>query len=167
MSKNIYLKKTKIMKNLLMLLVLAITVCTSCKKDAVYLQDGCFPTGTKNIVGVWAWESTSGGFAGTTETPASTRKKVVLTLMTGNQYAITMDDKIILQGTYQLSNKKNINNMDKIFINFNVQNTDDEHMPNFIKNIITYDKKFIEKVDENVLVLKDNAYDMYSSTFKR
>jgi hypothetical protein len=126
-------------------LLFLITIITSC-------SDQNTNTGVeKNLIGTWSWVSSSGGIAGTTNSPASTGKNIDLKFTSDNKYFYYTNGVISSQGTYKLSTEKSIvDGTNKSSIVF----SDDG-------------ERVIDKIDNTNLYLSDNYYDGFSSSYIR
>ena len=133
------MKKFTIQRALLLLFLFTIT--TSCSENNV--DSG------KNLVGTWSWKSSSGGIAGTTETPLSTGKNIDLKLTSDGKYFYFTNGIILSQGTYNLVTQNCIHDhTDKKVLIF----SNDESM-------------MIEKIDNSNLSLSDENYDGFSNLY--
>jgi hypothetical protein len=126
-------------------LLFLITIITSC-------SDQNTNTGVeKNLIGTWSWVSSSGGIAGTTNSPASTGKNIDLKFTSDNKYFYYTNGVISSQGTYKLSTEKSIvDGTNKSSIVFSADG-----------------ERVIDKIDNTNLYLSDNYYDGFSSSYIR
>jgi hypothetical protein len=108
-------------------------------------------TNNKNLIGTWSWVSSSGGIAGTTETPASTGKNRDLKFTSDGKYFYFTNGVLSSQGTYNIEIKKS-----------NLYQTN--------KNAIIFSKDgymIIEKIDDSNLFLSDDNFDGFGSSYIR
>lgn len=133
-----------------MLVALLVTTIskTSCKKN----QDG--RTDAKDLVGVWEWVRTDGGFGfHIHHTPASTGKQIELKVGTDNKYSFYVNGVLKSEGTFTISLKQSIvDQKNKRFIDFSDPNDQDQ---------------LIFRVDNGVLELTDNYHDGTGSQYKK
>lgn len=106
-----------------------------------------------SIVGEWEWVKTDGGIANHIhDTPASTGKKVELRL-TDQSYFITTNGALSSQGTYTLVSATCIHDhRNKAVIDFSSASDPD---------------MMVEEMNNNTLILSDEAYDGVGSLYHR
>lgn len=105
----------------------------------------------KNLIGTWSWVSSSGGIAGTTETPVSTGKNIDLKFTSDGKYFYYTNGIISSEGTYNLEIKKSL-------------------LSQTNKNAIIFSNDgsmIIEKIDNSNLLLSDDNYDGFGSSYIR
>ncbi len=120
-----------------------ITIMVSCSDENTNIQ------AEKNLIETWSWVSSSGGIAGTTETPASTGKNRDLKFTSDGKYFFYTNGVISSEGTYKFSTLKSI-----------VDGT--------IKKSIIFSaggEMIIDKIDNTNLYLSDNYYDGFGSYY--
>lgn len=133
----------KIMKKLIFAFFALLTL-VSCSR-------GEDETDNTSFVGKWNWVSTSGGIGGTTSTPSSTGKTVVLNLNEDNTYSITTNNTVTSSGTYNLyKDVSNLTHYEATFIQFSGVST----------------KPTIVIVNEQ-LILNDDVNDGYLSIYQK
>lgn len=103
----------------------------------------------KNLIGTWSWISSSGGIAGTTNTPETTGKNIVLKFTSGGKYFYYTNGIISSEGTYIFSTQKSI--VDHTSKKSIVFSADGEMV--------------IEKNDNTNLYLSENYYDGFGSYY--
>lgn len=138
------------MKNLLYIFTF-VFVLVSCASSQVKKVDNT------DVVGVWNWESTTGGFANSfNKNPETLGKKVQLTLQKNYEFSFAENDVIISKGTYSLEMKKSIyTNKPERFITLS---NDYTHSDIVLSGII-------KKINEHTLEISDNNYDGLGSSF--
>jgi hypothetical protein len=123
-------------------LLFLVTIIISCSDNDDNSVD-------KNLIGTWSWVSSSGGIAGTTNTPATTGKNIDLKITSDNKYFYYTNGIISSQGTYQFSTQKSIvDGTNKTSIVFSADG-----------------ERIIDKIDSSNLYLSDNYYDGFGSYY--
>nr|WP_199002444.1 hypothetical protein [Flavobacterium sp. ASV13] len=83
------------------LLLLVLIIMSSCSNnDAINSTK-------KSLQGKWNWVSSSGGFAGTTETPKSTNK-VIYIEFSGSSYKKYIDEQLAFDYPFEIKTQKSI-----------------------------------------------------------
>ena len=109
------------------------------------------PNNDQNMTGTWVWISSSGGIAGTTNTPKTTGKNIDLKITTDSKYFIYTNGILSSQGTYNLETQNCIHDhTDKKVLIF----SNDESM-------------MIEKIDTFNLFLSDENFDGFTNSYTR
>jgi len=127
---------------------IAYTMCallilgTSCSKNSDLTWD---------VAGKWNWESTSGGFIGVHDTPASTGKHIILELTPGNQFTLYTNGVQTTKGTYTIRMRDYYYGGQKRYIEFS------NNMPS----------DFIVELTPTSLQLGDGVADGFSYRYKR
>ena len=137
------MKTINYLKGIGLLFLLTVIVSCSVENSNVVVD--------KNLIGTWNWISSSGGIAGTTNTPASTGKNIALKFTSDNKYFYYTNGVISSEGTYKFSTQKSI-----------VDGT-------FKKSIVfsAGGEMIIDKIDNTNLYLSDNYYDGFGSSYIR
>ena len=137
------MKTINYLKGIGLLFLLTVIVSCSVENSNVVVD--------KNLIGTWNWISSSGGIAGTTNTPASTEKNIALKFTSDNKYFYYTNGVISSEGTYKFSTQKSI-----------VDGT-------FKKSIVfsAGGEMIIDKIDNTNLYLSDNYYDGCGSSYIR
>jgi len=123
-------------------LLFLLTIIVSCSDNDDNSVD-------KNLIGTWSWVSSSGGIAGTTETPASTGKNIDLKFTRDGKYFYYTNGIISSEGTYKFSTQKSI--------------ADGTTKKSIIFS--TGGEMVIAKIDNSNLELDDNNYDGIGSSY--
>jgi len=132
------------MKKILLLLVLIIM--NSCSNnDAVNSTK-------KSLQGKWSWVSSSGGFAGTTETPKSTNQ-VIYIEFSGSSYKKYIDGKLAFDYPFEIKTQKSIFGGERPMI----VSTDPA------KSFVAMSFEF----EDNKLHLNEECYDCFGSGYVR
>ncbi|MDQ6470716.1 hypothetical protein RB619_08695 [Flavobacterium sp. LHD-80] len=117
---------------------------TSCSND-----DGN-TTAKKNLQGHWLWVSSSGGYSGSTLTPATTNQKKELEF--SRDYMILyIDDKLVLKEKFAIVTKKSL-------------------LYNKNRKTIILEKGYIQQsfeIIDDALILSEECSDCYTTIYKR
>ncbi len=131
------------MKNLIFILLTFFSLI-SCGRDNEEEKDNSL------WLGKWSWVSSSGGITGTTLTPASTSKTIVLTLNSDNTFSISTNGVTTSRGTYSLhKDVSNLTHYEATFIQFSGNST-----RSTIAN------------ENDQLILSDDANDGFTSLYQ-
>jgi hypothetical protein len=133
------MKTLNFIKSLGFLFLLTITMSCSDNDD----------TADKNLIGTWSWVSSSGGIAGTIDTPATTGKNIDLKFTNDGKYFYYTNGNLSSEGTYQFSTQKSI--------------VDDTYKKSIIFSV--GGEMIIAKLDNSNLHLDDNDYDGIGSSY--
>lgn len=122
--------------------------------------DGKLPTENSEIVGIWNWKSTDGGFANHIhESPETLGKLYQLTLKSDHSYTIKENGISISKGTFDLSQKESqLFNKVHTFIHFS---GDFEGVQGVVLN------GMVRRIDQGTLSISDDFHDGIGSTFVR
>jgi len=99
MGAYIISSRIKTMKKYFIYLVFGLLISLSSCKKRICGFDESQPI----YLGKWKWVETSGGFAGSIETPASTGKEIYYEFLQNGSYIKTVNDIIIEEGKFQIS----------------------------------------------------------------
>lgn len=147
--------KPNIMKNLLLGLV-CVLFFISCKKDSNTIAG----VEIRDLQGSWDWETTTGWCMHVT--PGLTGENARLTFSAENKYSLhfydqDLNNSIIVEGTFTLINKKDINGISRCYINFSNNHI---QIPYYIlgESNMTQKKISIEEVEGVLkLIIRDDA----------
>lgn len=134
-------------KTLLLLIALYVLFTFSCKKDIVA------PTETDSrLIGQWIWQKSSGGFAGTTNTPQSAGYTQSIEFTSNSIYIRKKNGIEVERRTYSLSQEKSIFKEEKV---------------DMIKYGSAGINQVIEYLKNDTLRLSDNCYDCFGHEYVR
>ena len=128
------------------LLTLVFTVLLSCTKETADASKN-----STALVGQWSWTRSSGGFTGSTITPASTGVKKRIEFTSDSIYKEYHNDTLKIICRFYILKAKSIFN----------QNT---------TNIISYGDYGVKQsfsISQDTLILNDEVYDGYGHVYKR
>jgi hypothetical protein len=130
----------------------ALFLTTACENDELLTVKKEQEAPTKTLIGKWNWVRTDGGLAAHIhETPKTTGKKIILEFKENNQYRKYINGVLQAQGTYSLSSRKCIHDLQE-------------------KQVISIPSEMemmIESLDENNLQLSDDNPDGMASQYQR
>jgi len=139
------------MRSKLFLFVIPVMILTSCQLlgSNSHKHNLSHNSGT-TIVGQWQWLKTTGGFMGATYTPKSKGYgHYTISFSSEFNYSEMREDTIVYSGTYSLTK-----NNDKTVLQL--------HAP----GITTFDKN-VTIQNNDTLILMDQCFDCFISTYKR
>lgn len=128
------------MKKLFLLLLIS-ALCFSCSAD----EDQTSP----DLIGQWKLVSTSGGFAGNTQTP-DPNDLTIIEFTSDNVYKEIRNGDVSLETTYDIEKGKSI------------RSTEEVELIVFEEGV-TFNKSF--EINESTLVLYDECHDCFQHTY--
>lgn len=134
-------------------LFVTLAILAGCRSDELDSQ----------LVGDWLWAGSSGGFAGMIIMPAANERTIISFTRKGT-FSVSKNDTLQTSGAYRLNSVKSIYKSGEatgILID-NVVNHQ-RKLPSFSLSSL----KVIVSMTAAELSVGDNAYDGFSSTFKR
>ena len=126
----------------ILLIAFAVLFLSSCKKEAIVLQD--------QLYGKWDWEKSTGGIAGVTNLPAPGELRT-LEFFTSGKYEMRKNDSLESEGIFHI---------EKMASQFS---TDQEYAVVYQKGPMPQ----IIRIKGNDLVLLDNAADGFANFYIR
>ena len=131
------------MKKKLVLITLVGFIFFSCEKVAINKTD--------SILGQWNWKTTTGGITGSTYTPESTRKKIIIEFTSDSIFKLYQNDTLTVECPFHTFSDTSGSQLKDNLILFENSSTNDHY------SVINY----------NTLILSDKMDDGFTSEYVR
>ncbi len=130
-------------RSLFIVSFLILILLVSCSDDKLTPND---------LIGKWNWESSSGGFAGTTFTPENTGDHITIEFTSDSVFRKYLNDSLVMESTFSVQSSESIY----------------DHNPT---QMLVFDTGYMRQsfrfASPNELVLLDEAYDGFISHYIR